>query len=259
MSRLGALKDDQVPRLKGRAAGRDLAPTASAAPESPSIFETAITSMWPPESPGTTRPAPRSSTIDCRRRSRPPRSSASTSEWCGDGHRHGHFARSQSPTRERMNKSELSSRVASDASLSRVTAASVVDAVLSTIADTLAQARVSRSPDSGCSPQQRARPDKEAIAGRRGHLDRRLCVADVQGRKGPSRRGQELTLRGGPGGDRVLLWGAGGDGSTKMGAERTRQRRERHGRDWEVRHPPDTIGDRRARRREREAPPCNAV
>ena len=37
-----------------------------------------------------------------------------------------------------MNKSELSSRVASDASLSRATADSVVDAVFSTIADTLA-------------------------------------------------------------------------------------------------------------------------
>ena len=145
-------KDDQTPRPEDRAAGRDLAPAASTAPESPSIFETVTTSRWSPGSWGTSRPAPRSSTIHCRRRSRSTRSSASTSEWLGDGHCRRHFARPQPPTREPMNKSELSSRVASDASLSRLTADSVVDAVLSTIADTLARARVSRSPDSGCSP-----------------------------------------------------------------------------------------------------------
>ena len=38
-----------------------------------------------------------------------------------------------------MNKSELSSRVAADASLSKASADSVIDAVFSTITDTLAR------------------------------------------------------------------------------------------------------------------------
>ena len=48
-------------------------------------------------------------------------------------------ARPQPPRRQRMNRSELSSRVAADASLSKAGADSVIDAVFSTITDTLAR------------------------------------------------------------------------------------------------------------------------
>ena len=69
MSRLSALK-----MIKRRADRRGSpprsAPTASAAPGSPSTCETAATSRSRHGSRGTSRPAPRSSTIACRKRSR---------------------------------------------------------------------------------------------------------------------------------------------------------------------------------------------
>ena len=71
-----------------------------------------------------------------------------------------------------MNKSELSSRAAADASLSKAGADSVIDAVFSTITDTLPGARASRSPDSG-----RSTPERAARQGRNPQTGEPITIA----------------------------------------------------------------------------------
>ena len=74
------VQDDQAPRPKGGATGRDLRPQLPRDSGSPSTCATAATSRSRPGSPGTSLPAPPSFTTDSERRSRSTRSSGSTSE-----------------------------------------------------------------------------------------------------------------------------------------------------------------------------------
>ena len=109
-----------------------------------------------------------------------------------------------------MNKPELSSRVAADASLSKASADSVIDAVFSTITDTLVRGEnVAIAGFGTFTPRARAaRQGRNPQTGEPITIAR-LDGADLQGRKDSSRRGQEVTNRAGADCDRFLLSGAG--------------------------------------------------